>query len=69
MAVSADELMRRYTDVVAANERLIMALEAVEWVKDRYYKADFCPWCQEFRLAGHAPDCRRQRALAEARGE
>ena len=35
------------------------ALRMVEWVEED------CPWCGEYRLAGHTPDCPRQIALGE----
>jgi hypothetical protein len=58
-------------ELAAALERekvLLEAVEAVEWVYDDC--GAHCPWCHAFthndsKLPNHAPDCLRQRALAQ----
>jgi hypothetical protein len=48
--------------------RLRAALETVEWdtsgIGDRAW--DMCPWCGNYRSAGHRADCQRQVALKES---
>jgi hypothetical protein len=49
----------------AENARLRKVIEQVEWV----YSSDemdqyVCPWCDQYKVNGHAPDCSRQAALA-----
>jgi len=50
----------------AERERLLAALEAVEWTfgGDAYY----CPWCGNNKVYGHDAKCPRQAAIAGARG-
>ena len=64
------------------NRILVEALEAVEWVRVGFHTTHStakglpidvpiyeCQWCHWDRDDGHAPDCRRQTALALAKGE
>jgi predicted RNA-binding Zn-ribbon protein involved in translation (DUF1610 family) len=44
------------------NIKLRATLEAVEWATGY-----FCPWCGNYRIIGHAPDCQRQIALGLAK--
>lgn len=48
------------------NARLREVLGMVEW--QDYYGELFCPWCNEPKWDGHAPDCPRQRALDKEGG-
>lgn len=55
--------------LIEERDRLRKALESVEWITDYdggcYGAYKECPWCGNSRKEGHAPDCERQRALAE----
>jgi len=62
-----DRLAREISDVKHINAEMLEALEAVEWVS-RWHDT-ICPWCEHSPKEGHAPDCRRQLAIAKARGE
>lgn len=66
--------------IIAAASALLKVAEAVEWVEARRlrydredgeeeYTVSVCPWCQQEDWDGHAPDCIRQAAIAQARGE
>ena len=56
---------------------LLVACEAVEWVKDPEYNDKsssgfgmrYCPWCGNYENYGHDKDCQRQAAIARARTE
>ena len=50
------------TDEAARFRELV---EVVEWVQDAYNVSALCPWCDNERVSGHAPDCPRQAALAQ----
>jgi hypothetical protein len=61
-------------ELMAENERLRAALEAVEWINmvpgaTSHFWED-CPWCGGHRIGrGHWPDCQRQAALKESNDE
>jgi len=56
-------------------DKLLSALKAVEWYPDPE-DGGICPWCggekpweyKDKRGGGHAPDCRRQAAIAAVEG-
>ena len=63
-------------ETAAALALCVEALEAVEWLEDHQAMVfDYCPWCKKYHdwmLAGdpkHADDCKREVALAAAKGE
>ncbi len=55
-------------DAESQAERMRVALEAVEWVRDGD-GFNSCPWCVRAEHNGHKPDCQRQLALADAPAE
>jgi len=61
-----DEAMANGSLVITA-PALLALVEAVEWVH-LAWGGMMCAWCKGI-YPNHAPDCRRQRALARVRGE
>jgi len=55
-------------ETATAFQALLAALEAVEW-EDQSCWGDFCSWCNNEQAEGHKPDCQRQAAIAQAKGE
>ena len=51
------------------NAALVVALEDVEWVWIQGATVQFCPWCDNSKMIGHARNCKRQQALALVEGE
>ena len=53
----------------AAAPDLLSALELGGWILPPYPAAGFrfCPWCGNYKLAGHRGDCARQAAIAKAK--
>ena len=55
--------------LIGAAPDLLAALELVEWVSSDRWASRRCPWCMGAEdREKHAPDCRRQKAIAKARG-
>ena len=50
--------------LIARAPAMQAALEAVEWIDLAVW--EYCPWCLEKKIDGHAPDCQRQAALRPA---
>ena len=59
--------------LIAAAPDLLALVEAIEWLEHTPWGESFtihgCPWCHEAQWDGHADDCKRQAAIAKARGE
>ena len=51
------------------NAALLDALKAVEWVWVQGASIQFCPWCDNGKILGHARNCKRQQAIAKAEGD
>ena len=50
------------------NADLAALVDAVEWVRD--VEGNFhCPWCYALKEIDHFEDCKRQQALAQAKGK
>jgi len=47
---------------------LLEALQAVEWVDEEDPFGPWCPWCGNYKRSGHDGKCRRQDAIALAKG-
>jgi len=65
-------LRAQIAELQSQNARLRAAMEASEWVLDRFVQANsplWCPWCGNTFSQGHAPDCQRQAALKEGSGD
>lgn len=59
----------RIARLEAINADLLAALELVEWVSSDRWASRRCPWCMGAEdREKHAPDCRRQKAIAKATG-
>ncbi len=57
--------------LIAAAPALLKVAEAVEWMDVAAGQGEcmtICPWCENEKHEGHAPDCIRQAAIAQARG-
>jgi len=63
------EMREENARLAEQRDALLEELEQVEWVRDQYFDADYCPRCQSFRTHGHAPNCPRQLVLAKVKGE
>lgn len=55
--------------LIAAAPDLYRELKRVEWVETDRWAEPKCPWCMSEKSVGHAPDCRRQAAIAKAEGD
>ena len=59
---------RLYEEVKTARNRLLVALEQVEWVAGGGDCGPVCAWCDASQPY-HAPNCDRQSAIGRAKGE
>ena len=59
---------RLYEEVKTARNRLLVALEQVEWVAGGGDCGPVCAWCDASQPY-HAPNCDRQAAIGRAKGE
>jgi len=55
-----DKLAEKYKE---SQRQMREALEAVEWVPTAIPSEHYCPWCREYQVYGHNPECQRQAAL------
>ena len=51
------------------NTELLEALKDVEWVWIQGATVQFCPWCDNSKMFGHARNCKRQQAIALVEGK
>ena len=52
------DLLAEVERLHAENAKLRKTIEDIEWIG-----TGWCPWCFRWRMYGHAPDCKRQKAL------
>ena len=59
--------IRRNGQLRLERDRLLAALEKVEWIRIVAHGESYCPWCRVWAdihsVAVHKPDCPRQTAL------